>query len=163
MPIYEFYCQACHMIFNFFSSSVNTSKKPLCPRCRKTRLERRPSVFASLRKRGEDEEDTPLPDLDEAKMEQAMSVLAREAENVDENDPRQAADLMRKLTAMTGLDLGSGMQEALQRMEDGEDPEKIEEEMGAILEEEEPFNLKKKAAAFRRYLPPKVDEKLYDL
>jgi putative FmdB family regulatory protein len=163
MPIYEFYCQACHMIFNFFSRSVNTSKRPLCPRCRKIQLERRPSVFTSLHTRGEDEEDTPLPDLDESKMEQAMSVLAREAENVDENDPRQAADLMRKLTDMTGLDLGPGMQEALRRMEGGEDPEKIEEEMSDILEEEEPFSLKKKAAAFSRYLPPKVDDKLYDL
>ena len=24
MPIYEFYCGACHMIFNFYTGSVNT-------------------------------------------------------------------------------------------------------------------------------------------
>ena len=162
MPIYEFYCPKCHMIFNFFSKSVNTEKRPSCPKCGKIELDRRMSVFATSRNRGE-EEDMPLPDMDEAKMEKAMNLLAREAEHVDEEDPRQAANLMRKLTDMTGLNLGSGMEEALARMEAGEDPEKIEAEMGDILEGEDPLEFKKKAAARSIRKPPKVDEKLYDL
>lgn len=162
MPIYEFYCLDCHMIFNFFSKSVNTDKNPICPRCRKVKLDRRMSVFASPKNRGE-EDDMPLPDLDETKMEKAMSLLAREAENVDEEDPRQAANLMRKLTDMTGLNLGPGMEEALNRLEAGEDPEKIEAEMGDILEAEDPFGLKEKSIDVQKYRPPRVDEKLYDL
>lgn len=150
------------MIFNFFSKSVNTDKKPICPKCRKVKLDRRMSVFASLKNRGE-EDDMPLPDLDETKMEKAMSHLAREAENVDEEDPRQAANLMRKLTDMTGLNLGPGMEEALNRLEAGEDPEKIEAEMGDILEAEDPFGLKEKSIGAQKYRPPRVDEKLYDL
>ena len=105
----------------------------------------------------------PMPDMDESKMEQAMNLLAREADRVDENDPRQAANLMRKLTDMTGLSLGPGMQEALKRMEAGEDPEQIEEEMGDILEEEDPFSLKERPSRSIRRRPPKVDEKLYEL
>ena len=105
----------------------------------------------------------PLPDLDESKMEKAMGLLAREAEHMDEDDPRQAANLMRKLTDMTGLNLGPGMEEALRRMEAGEDPKKIEAEMGDILEEEDPFGIKEKAAKAPKYRPPRVDEKLYDL
>ncbi|MCP4666689.1 MAG: zinc ribbon domain-containing protein [Deltaproteobacteria bacterium] len=162
MPIYEFYCPKCHVIFNFFSKSMNTEKRPLCPRCRKIELDRRMSVFATSRNRGE-EDDMPVPDMDEAKMEKAMHLLAREAEHVDEEDPRQAADLMRKLTDMTGLNLGSGMEEALARMEAGEDPEKIEAEMGDILEGEDPFEFKKKSAAPSIHRPPRVDDKLYDL
>jgi putative FmdB family regulatory protein len=162
MPIYEFYCPECNTIFNFFSRSVNTEKRPKCPKCQKIRLERRMSVFSTSRNRGE-EEDMPIPDLDETKMEKAMNLLAREAENVNEDDPRQAADLMRKLTDMTGLSLGPGMEEALARMEAGEDPEKIEAEMGDILEGEEPFDLKKKSMKTEKIQPPKVDEKLYDL
>ncbi len=162
MPIYEFYCPKCNMIFNFFSKSINTEKRPSCPRCQKTRLERRMSLFALSRSRGE-EEDTPLPDIDESKMEKAMNLLSKEAEHLDENDPRQAVNLMRKLTDMTGISLGSGVEEALTRMEAGEDPEKIEEEMGDILEQEEPFGLKKKAMKTKKRRPPKVDEKLYDL
>jgi putative FmdB family regulatory protein len=162
MPIYEFYCSKCNMIFNFFSKSVNTKKKPTCPRCQKMRLERRMSVFATPQNRS-GEDDMPLPDLDESKMEKAMNVLAKEADHIDENDPRQAANLMRKLTDMTGMSLGPGMEEALTRMEAGEDPETIEAEMGDILEEEEPFGIKEKLLRSPKFLAPKVDDKLYEL
>ena len=162
MPIYEFYCAKCHMIFNFFSTSVNTEKRPMCPKCHKSELDRRMSVFASPRNQG-DEEDAPLPDIDESKMEKAMSLLASEAEHMDENDPKQAANLMRKLTDMTGLNLGSGMEEALRRMEAGEDPETIEAEMGDLLEGEEPFAFEKKSLKGTRHRPPAVDDTLYDL
>jgi putative FmdB family regulatory protein len=163
MPIYEFYCKKCHMLFNFFSSTINTEKRPLCPKCGKVKLERRMSVFARVKNRGESEE-TPLPDLDESKMEQAMGLLAKEAETMDENDPRQAANLMRKLSDMTGLNLGPGMEEALQRMEAGEDPDQIEEEMGDLLEGEDPFSFGEKSAARGiKRRPPARDETLYEL
>ena len=162
MPIYEYYCQKCHMIFNFFSGTMNTEKRPLCPKCKQKRLARQMSTFSTLRSRGE-EEEMPLPDMDESKVAQAMNLLAKEAEHVDENDPRQAANLMRKLTDMTGLNLGPGMEEALRRMENGEDPEQIEAEMGDLLEEEEPFNLKEKPSKTPKRPPPKVDDTLYYL
>jgi hypothetical protein len=150
------------MIFNFFSSTINVETMPDCPKCEKTRLIRQMSTFAISKNRGE-EDDTPMPDLDETKMMQAMNVLAQEAEHMDEEDPRQAANLMRKLTDMTGLDLGPGMEEALDRMEAGEDPEKIEEEMGDLLEGEDPFSFKEKAAKALKKQPPKVDDTLYYL
>jgi len=77
----------------------------MCPKCQKIKLDRCMSVFSTSRNRGE-EEDMPIPDLDESKMEKAMNLLSKEAEHVNEDDPRQAADLMRKLTDMTGLNLG---------------------------------------------------------
>ncbi len=165
MPIYEFYCESCHMVFNFYSGSVNTDKRPRCPQCREATLDRRMSVFATLKRRGDEEgEEMEMPDLDETKLEQAMGVLAREAEQLDEEDPRQAAQLMRKLTDMTGMELGPGFQEALGRMEAGEDPEQVEAEMGDLLEAESPFEVKKKSSRIlRRMLPPRVDDKLYDL
>ncbi|MFZ5572972.1 MAG: zinc ribbon domain-containing protein [Thermodesulfobacteriota bacterium] len=103
--------------------------------------------------------------LDEGKMEKAMQMLAREAEHISEDDPRQAANLMRKLSDMTGLQLGSGMQEALNRMEQGEDPDTIEAEMGDLLEGEEPFVLEGKKGKTRpgRRPAPVKDETLYDL
>ena len=165
MPIYEFYCSECHMIFNFYSKTINTEKKPLCPRCGKVQLERWMSVFATVKNRSDSESDDemPFPDLDESKMEKAMDVLAREAEHMNEDDPRQAANLMRKLTDMTGLKLGPGMEEALRRMEAGEDPEQIEEEMGDILEEEDPFQFQEKRVGSVKNRPPIKDEKLYEL
>ena len=98
-------------------------------------------------------------------MEKAMQMLASEADRINEDDPRQAANLMRKLTDMTGMELGAGMEEALRRMERGEDPEQVEAEMGDLLESEDPFLFPDKkgrggAAAGRA---PMRDETLYDL
>ena len=164
MPIYEFYCEDCNTIFNFFSKSINTRKKPKCPKCKVRKLTRQMSAFAFTGKAKEDSDVDDLP-FDESKMEKAMHMLAGEAENINEDDPRQAANLMRKLTDMTGLELGPGMQEALQRMEGGEDPDQIEAEMGNLLEEEEPFILpeKKGGAGKNRRPAPIKDDKLYDL
>ena len=164
MPIYEFYCKDCHTIFNFFSRTVNVKKKPKCPKCKKKTLERQMSMFAFT---GNAQEDAGIDDLpiDEGKMEKAMQALAKETDNMNEDDPRQAADLMRKLTDMTGLELGPGMQEALSRMERGEDPDRIEAEMGDLLEGEDPFVLpgKKGRAKGGRRFEPFRDETLYDL
>ncbi len=44
---------------------------------------------------------------------------------------------MRKLS--DGLKMGAAMEEALSRMERGEDPDKVEAEMGDLLEGEDPF------------------------
>ena len=103
--------------------------------------------------------------IDESKMEKAMNMLAREADGMNEEDPKQAANLMRKLSDMTGLKLGPGMDEALQRMEKGEDPEQLEAEMGDLLENEEPFVLPGKKGGQTRVerREPIKDETLYDL
>lgn len=164
MPIYEFYCEDCHTIFNFFSRTINTTKRPVCPKCKKKKLQRQVSVFAFTGKAKEDSDLDDLP-FDEGKMEQAMNMLAGEAEKMNEDDPRQAANLMRKLSDMTGMQMGSGMEEALQRMESGEDPEQVEAEMGDIMEGEEPFILPdKKGKGIKNKRPaPQRDEALYDL
>ncbi len=162
MPIYEFYCEKCNTIYNFFSRSVNTQKVPFCPGCKTSKLKRQMSVFATV-SRDRIEADGDMPPIDEAKMEKAMAMLAGEAERIDEDDPRQAATLMRKLSDTAGLELGSGMEEALSRIEAGEDPEKIEAEMGNLLEGEEPFILNRRMTGKIKESKPRVDEKLYDL
>ena len=164
MPIYEFYCEDCNTIFNFFSKTVNTSKRPKCPQCKIKTLSRQMSAFAFTGKTSGDGDADDLP-FDENKMEKAMHMLAGEADKINEDDPRQAANLMRKLTDMTGMKLGAGMEEALARMEKGEDPDKIEEEMGDLLEGEDPFIMPgKKGATGKTNRPaPKRDETLYDL
>lgn len=169
MPIYEFYCHRCHRLYNFFSRRVNVDTVPLCPRCKTVKLKRQMSLFAHIsgdRKEKEDDQKDVLPPIDESRLEQAMGMLANEVEKVNEDDPRQAAQLVRKLTEATGVPLGAAMEEALTRLEAGEDPDVIEEEMGERLENEEPFLLsatgpKGKSKSKRR--PPEVDETLYEL
>jgi putative FmdB family regulatory protein len=164
MPIYEFYCGCCNTIYNFFSKTINTEKIPRCPRCKKVKLKRQMSLFAKISgDKSEAAVDNAMPPFDEAKMEKAMAMLTREAEHLNEDDPRQAAELMRKLSDATGVKLGPGMEEALRRLEKGEDPEKIEQEMGDLLESEEPFIIDAKGNKLTRMKKPQLDETLYDL
>ncbi|HID97729.1 MAG TPA: zinc ribbon domain-containing protein [Thermodesulfobacteriaceae bacterium] len=168
MPVYEFYCPDCHRIFNFLSARIDTEKRPECPKCGRPDLERQVSLFAISKGRKEGEGDS-FPDIDEDRLEKAMASLASEAEGLDENDPRQAAGLMRRLFDATGMEMGSGMEEAIRRMEAGEDPDQIEEELGDVLEQEDPFGGlsgvggKGLKTLRKKYLRPEVDEKLYRL
>lgn len=162
MPIYEFYCKKCNTIYNFFSRSVNTDKIPSCPTCKTIKLKRQLSIFSTISGKTKEAEDD-MPPMDESKMEKAMEMMMREADKIDDDDPRQAATLMRKLSEASGLNLSSGMEEALSRLERGEDPDKIEEEMGDILEGEDPFVLVKKGTKTTVRSRPQVDETLYEL
>jgi len=168
MPVYEFYCADCHTIFNFLSRRVTTDKSPACPRCSKAGLERQVSRFAFSRGRTQEPEVEGMPDLDENRLEQAMLSLAGEVEGIDENDPRQMARLMRKFSAATGMSPGDAFEEALRRLESGEEPERIEEEMGALFNEENslgenPFSRQGLRRLRRKYRPPAHDETLYTL
>jgi putative FmdB family regulatory protein len=162
MPVYEFYCDDCHTIFNFLSRRVNTEKRPACPRCEKPELERRVSSFAVSSGRREEPVEG-MPDLDEGKLEKAIMGLAGEMEGVDENDPRQMARFMRRFTDATGMKLGSGMEEAIRRLATGEDPDKIESEMGDLVDAENPFTFAGIRRMSRKITPPAHDDTLYIL
>ena len=175
MPIYEFYCSSCHTVFNFLSKRINTEGTPACPKCGKD-TSRKPSTFAMSKNRPEPKAgdgpqapgaDTmdPFANMDESQLESAMESLASEADGIDENDPRQAANVMRKLFDATGMPLGGGMQEALKRMESGEDPEKIEEDMGDLLEAD-PFAGEAARKSTERRIPSRptiYDPQLYEM
>ena len=165
MPIYEFYCPKCHEIFNFFSRGIQTQKQADCPKCGKKKLSREVSRFAAIGGGKKDEgggdglDDLPF---DESRMESAMEALAGEAEHMNEDDPRAAAQLMRKMSDMTGLKFNETMEQAIARMEAGEDPETIEQELGPMMEGDEmPFVLPGGKGTPKP--PPRHEETLYDL
>ncbi|MBN1443409.1 MAG: zinc ribbon domain-containing protein [Planctomycetes bacterium] len=167
MPIYEFYCPDCHRVFQFLSRRVGVTRRPDCPKCGRAEIEKQFSIFSVSRGREQPGEHDDLDiDIDEAQAEKAMELIAREAEGIDEEDPRAAARLMRRFSELTGLELGEGMEEAVRRMEAGEDPDSIEAEMGDALDGEEPIRAKRPGAMSqlrRRFLPPSVDPELYEL
>ncbi|UCD34841.1 MAG: zinc ribbon domain-containing protein [Nitrospiraceae bacterium] len=163
MPIYEFFCQQCNRIYRFLSRTVNTEKTPHCPKCGDVKLKRQVSLFAAVSGKKDSTDESGMPPIDESKMEQAMTMLAREAGGINENDPRQAAALMRKLSQAAGLKMGASMEEALNRMERGDDPEQIEQEMGDIVGHEEPFTFESGGNRGSRPAPPETDDTLYEL
>ena len=163
MPIYEFYCSTCNTIYRFLSRIVDTEKTPLCPNCRGIEMRRMVSLFSVASKKSrEGSPDTEMPDLDESKMEKAMAMLSEEGD-MNEDDPRKAAKLMRRLSEATGLTMGPRMEEALSRLERGEDPDRIEEEMGDIMEDEEPFTFGPSGKKGGKKPVPRLDETLYEM
>ena len=162
MPIYEFFCKKCNTVFKFYSRTIDTTTIPKCPKCKRVKLERMFSSFATPGKSGKGGDDSP--EIDGTKLERALSMLERDADSVDAENPKQTADFMRKLTDAAGISMGEGMEEALARLERGEDPDKIEAEMGDLLSEDSfEFDSKKKKGRKKSEEKPEIDETLYEL
>jgi putative FmdB family regulatory protein len=135
MPIYEFLCRPCNRIFSFHSFKVATDKIPKCPKCGAGELSRVPSRFgvaASSKTAAADGDG----DFDDPRVEREMMRFASELENMDENDPRAMAAAVRRMTEIAGEEVTPAMEEMIRRLEAGEDPDKVEEELGDALEEE---------------------------
>jgi putative FmdB family regulatory protein len=167
VPIYEFYCEDCHTIFNFFARSMQAARRPDCPRCGRSDLERRPSRFAISKGRTTDESESFESEFDDPRMEQAMEQILRESESVDQEDPRQMGQMMRKLYDRAGLPMDERLNEALRRMEAGEDPEQIEAQMGDVFDDDGPPEPEQSGGRLRRMVrqlqSPHIDPTLYDL
>lgn len=163
MPIYEFFCKECNTIFNFYSRRINTGTIPDCPKCRRA-LKKLLSSFATVGKAAEPGDEELPQGFDESRMERALGELAREAEKMNEEDPKAMASLMRRFSDKTGLVLNENMEKALSRLEAGEDPDRIEKEMGDVLAGDDalPFAFKQ-ARKGSRSKPPMHDETLYEM
>jgi len=94
-----------------------------------------------------------------------MDELARQADDLDENDTPAMAGMMRKLYDGMGVPLGPAMSEAIRRMEAGEDPDRIEDELGEVLEEEDSLAGADRGLGKlrRRIRPPRIDPTLHEL
>ena len=140
MPIYEFACPKCRKIFSFLSKRMNPDRLPVCPKCGNKKLKKEVSRFAMTRGATEPAgknaggEDGPMPEMDDPRIARAMAEMERDMGHLDENNPKHMAHMMRKMKDM--LPAGTMPKEldiAIKRLEAGEDPEKIEEDMGDVL------------------------------
>jgi len=166
MPIYEFYCRDCHAIYGFHSGRVDTETRPVCPECGRPDLERQVTVFSISKGRGDEGPEDDLSGLDERAMERAMESMAGELEGMNEDDPRAMGRVMRRLLDASGMQVGEGLEEALGRLEAGEDPDRIEAEMGDLMEDEDSVMPRARPSLHdlrRRLTPPRRDETLHDL
>jgi len=141
MPIYEYACPKCRVIFNFLSKRINPEGLPKCPKCGNKKMTKQVSRFAMTRglqeparKAGSDTDEPPMPDMDDPRIERAMMEMERDMEHMDENNPKHMAHMMRKMKdLMPPGTIPKELDVAIKRLEAGEDPEKIEEDMGDLL------------------------------
>ena len=140
MPIYEFACPKCRKIFSFLSKRLNPDRLPTCPKCGNKKMAKQLSRFAMTRglkeaaARPDDAVGAPLPDLDGPRIERAMMEMEHEMQHLDENNPKHMARMMRKMKdLMPPGSMPKELDVAIKRLEAGEDPEKIEADMGDVL------------------------------
>jgi putative FmdB family regulatory protein len=144
MPIYEFACPKCRKIFSFLSKRTNPAQGPACPKCGSKDLTKEISRFAMIKgapapasegSAHPDEAGGPaMPDFDDPRVAKVMDELERDIDHLDENNPRHMAHMLRKMQqALPPDSVPKEMEVALRRLEAGEDPEKIEADMGDVL------------------------------
>src|SRR5207237_8176229 len=140
MPIYEFACPKCRRIFNFLSKKLNPDRLPTGPRSGNKKMAKQMSRFAMTKglkepaAKSDDAGDEPMPDMDDPRVMRAMNELERDMEHLDENNPKHMAHMMRKMKdLMPPGTVPKDLDTAIKRLEAGEDPEKIEEDMGDLL------------------------------
>ena len=141
MPIYEFACPKCRVVFNFLSKRIEPDRLPVCPKCGNKKMTREMSRFAAPRGAKEPAAATddnggqpPMPEMDDPRVMRAMGEIERDMEHLDENNPKHMAHMMKKMKDI--LPAGAMPKEfdtAIKRLESGEDPEKIEADMGDVF------------------------------
>ena len=135
MPIYEYACPKCRKIFSFLARRLKATRKPACPQCGSKKLEKEVSRFAPLKGTSETGGDD-APDFDAPRMDRVMREMEKDMAHLDENNPKHMAHMMRKMQKALPDDMmPKEMNDAIRRLESGEDPDKIEEDMGEIFDQ----------------------------
>ena len=186
MPIYEYYCPDNHTIYQFFAKTLAQGQTtPKCPDNPKFRMKKAVSAFAIAKPGGSgDEPPTAAPPgagddpAEDARMEAAMGAMESEFAHVDENDPKAMARMMRRMSELTGEKIDGEMEEVVRKLEEGADPDSLDDQMGGQGEGgdmADPYgegqggppgptpDPKEQRHRFRaRRTPPRRDPKLYD-
>ncbi len=140
MPIYEYRCLACKrrvsVFFRSFSAADSGAGGAVCPQCGSSHLQRLVSKVSFIRR--DNLGDSPPTDPvagglgDESEYgggEDGMDGLDDMMPGLDEEDPRSVARWARQMQQQTGEDLGPEFNTALTRIESGEDPDRVMDDL----------------------------------
>lgn len=135
MPIYEYYCPDNHTVYQFYAKTLAQGRTiPRCPDNPAFRMRKLISAFAITRGGPEAppaaESAPPGEPAEDARMEQALGAMEREFSSVDESDPRAMARMMRRMSELTGERIDGEMEEVVRKLEEGADPESLEDQLG---------------------------------
>jgi len=174
VPIYEFYCPDNNRIYQFYAKTLaQGAAVPTCPANPKFRMRKIFSPFAVVGK-GAKTEKAPGPGNEgsaepaaDARMEAAMGEMEREFSSVDENDPRAMGRMMRRMAELTGEKIGGEMEEVVRKLEEGADPDSLEDQLGSgpgddAADPEKPEAKEGRRRPRARRPEPVRDPKLYD-
>jgi putative FmdB family regulatory protein len=142
MPIYEYRCPDCKRRVSLFYQSVRAAEEraaeAACPNCGGTQLQRLVSRVAYIRAANLGDSAnvggaTTVEDLDDENAyggyDNDPEGFGQMLQGVDEDDPRSVARWARAMQRQTGEDLGPEFDTAISRIEAGEDPDRVMDEM----------------------------------
>lgn len=149
MPIYEYYCEENNTIYQFYAKSVAQGQTtPRCPDNPKFRLKKRISGFvigSGGKSEGEgasgEAPGAPGANLaggggmgmnspEDARLDAAMGEMEREFSALDEKDPKAMGRIMRRMAEVTGEKLEGEAEEVVRKLEEGADPDSLEDQFG---------------------------------
>lgn len=192
MPIYEYFCPENNRIYQFYAKTIAQAQStPKCPDNPAFTMVKMMSGFAiggALRKSARETPpdsssgarpeappgvggmdapgagDAPGGNLpDDPRMQAAFAELEREMGALDENDPRAMGRMMRRMSEVTGEPFEDEMEEMVRKLEEGQDPDKLEAELGDMMGEEEGGEGDEYGGYGGGYSqPPSRDPNLYD-
>ena len=145
MPIYEFYSPDLQKIYSFFSHKVRSSDEvPTCPDGEQVSMQRLISGFSITGKQPSEIQESPqtdnsdadpFADLEPSKAKHLMQEMEKSISSIDDDnpDPKQMGNLMRKMCEMSGERIDDRMEEVVRKLEEGKDPNEIENDMEEYL------------------------------
>jgi len=114
MPAYEYRCLNCRRKFElFFTYSEYGSKPIVCPHCKSENVQRR------------------IGRIRVARSEESRMESMADPSNLAglEDDPRALGRMMRQMSGELGEDMGPEFHEVVNRLESGQSPEQIEQDL----------------------------------
>jgi putative FmdB family regulatory protein len=115
MPTYDYRCLDCRKRTSIYQRYEDYGRVPVaCPHCGSSRLERRIGRVRFARSE-----------------ESRLDALSDPGEwgDVDENDPRSVARMMRRMGSEMGEEMPDEFDDVVDRLEAGESPEEIEKDI----------------------------------
>ncbi len=114
MPTYEFRCLNCRRRFDVFMTYSEYGTRPVsCPHCKSEKIQRR-----ITRVRIGHSEDSRLDNLTGPESMEGL-----------EDDPRALGRMMREISREAGQDMGPEFNEVIGRLEAGQSPDQIEQDL----------------------------------
>jgi putative FmdB family regulatory protein len=118
MPEYEFRCLDCKRTVSLFLTIAEyESTVPSCPHCGGANLRRKIGRVRVARS-------------EESRLESLSDPTSWG--DVDESDPKSMARMMRRMSQETGEEMGPEFDEAVNRLEAGENPDEVEKSIPGL-------------------------------
>ena len=99
MPIYEYFCHDCNVIFNFMSVRIAPAVAPICPRCASQSMKKYLSSFSTSSAAAVEKNDE-----DEQRVNDAFNNLLDRAEKLTDSDAGEVSSLMHSFTKECGVE-----------------------------------------------------------